>query len=126
MGAIACCNEMSSYKITDLHIYQINRYIKYTNDYQFIPRRSPLGSLSFLNNESNNEKAKILYLKNKKGEFILLSYDIEEQNFEEFKITFPIIKTIEGIGALNINKKLFLFGISPKQQNEGSFLFQII
>ena len=126
MGAIACCNEMSSYKITDLHIYQINRYVKYTNDYQFIPRRSPLGSLSFLNNVSNNNKAKKQYLKNKKGEFILLSYDIEEQNFEEFKITFPIIKTIEGIGALNINKKLFLFGISPKQQNEGSFLFQII
>jgi len=125
MGTIACCNEMSTYKITDLHIYQINRYVKYTNDYQFISRRSPLGTLSFLNEVSNDKKSKKQYLKNKKGEFILLSYDIEEQNFEEFKVTFPIIKTIEGMSELNIDKKLFLCGISPKQQNEGSFLFKI-
>ena len=125
MGTIACCNEMSTYKITDLHIYQINRYVKYTNDYQFISRRSPLGTLSFLNEESNEKNSKKQYLKNKKGEFILLSYDVEEQNFEEFKVTFPIIKTIEGMSELNIDKKLFLCGISPKQQNEGSFLFKI-
>ena len=28
MGAVACCNEMNSYKTENPHIYQINRYIK--------------------------------------------------------------------------------------------------
>ena len=125
MGTVACCNPMNSYKTSDSHIYQINRYVKFTNNYQFIPKRNPLGNLSFLNEKSNNNESKKQYLKNKKGEFILLSYDIEEQIFNEFKVTFPIIKTIEGMSELNIGKKFYLCGTSSKHQNDGSFLFQI-
>ena len=128
MGVIACCQEMNSYKSLNSHIYQINRYVKYTSDYQFVIRRSPLGNLSFLNEKPNNNKSnenKKQFLKNKKGEFVVLSYDVEEQYFQEFKVTFPIIKTIEGMSELNIDKKLYLCGISPKQKDEGSFLFKI-
>ena len=64
-------------------------------------------------------------LKNINGEFQLYSYDIDEERFSKFKIIFPIIKSIEGLSELLIKSNLFLCGISPKQKNEGSFLFKI-
>ena len=48
-----------------------------------------------------------------------------EENFFDIKLIFPIIKTIEGMSELSTNNKFFLCGISPKQKNEGSFLFQV-
>lgn len=81
------------------------------------------------NSINSNEKEKKVKrkqnLKNIKGEFQLYSYDIEEERFYKFKIIFPIIKSIEGLSELLIKSTYFLCGISPKQKNEGSFLFKI-
>ena len=76
-------------------------------------------------NEKEIKYKKKQILKNKNGEFQLLSYDIIEERFSNFKIIFPIIKSIEGLSELYIKNKYFLCGISPKQKNEGSFLFKI-
>lgn len=132
MGTIACCREVHSYKTENSHLYQINRYVKCIHkESQLLPesQRETISSVtSFNSNIKNNFKPKNpkkQYLKNKKGEFQILSYDVEEEYFIEFKVTFPIIRTIEGMSELNLDKKLFLCGISPKQKNEGSFLLQI-
>ena len=85
--------------------------------------------LSSNDSKDSNEKEinfkKKQILKNKNGVFQLLSYDIIEERFSTFKIIFPIIKSIEGLSELYIKNKYFLCGISPKQKNEGSFLFKI-
>ena len=132
MGNIACCREMHPYKTENSHIYQINRYVKCIHkESQLLPesQRETISSITSTNNNTkNNLKPKTQrrqYLKNKKGEFKILSYDVEEEDFIEFIVTFPIIRTIEGMSELNVDKKLFLCGISPKQKNEGSFLLQI-
>ena len=132
MGTIACCNEIRSYKTENTYIYQINRYVKYNDkDSKLLPdsQRDTISSLSGKDNEEKNnikkKNSKKQYLKNKNGDFLILSYDVEEEYFLEYKITIPIIRTIEGMSELNINKKLILCGISPKQKNEGSFLFKI-
>ena len=132
MGTIACCNETRSYKTENTYIYQINRYVKCNDkDSQILPdsQRDTISSISSkINEEQNNIKKKSVkkqYLKNKNGDFLILSYDVDEEYFLEYKITLPIIRTIEGMSELNINKKLILCGISPKQKNEGSFLLKI-
>ena len=129
---IVCCNERNSYKHDNSHIYQINRYVKCTKkDPQLLPESqrdtvsSSLSTNSNINNNSNQVNQKKQYLKNKNGEFQILNYDIDEEYFMELRIVFPIIRTIEGMSELNMDKKLFLCGISPKQKNEGSFLLQI-
>ena len=78
-----------------------------------------------INISVKEKKIKKQNLKNINGEFQLYSYDIEEDRFSKFKIIFPIIKSIEGFSELLIKSNLFLCGISPKQKNEGSFLFKI-
>ena len=132
MGTIACCREMTSFKMENSHIYQINRYVKCSQkDFQILPesQRDTVSTISSTNNNTNtitkpiNHKKQ--YLKNKNGEFIILSYDVEEEYFLELKVSFPIIRTIEGMNELNMGNKLFLCGISPKQKNEGSFLLQV-
>ena len=74
-------------------------------------------------NELKNKRKQTL--RNKNGEFQLLSYDIEEEKFSKFNIIFPIIKSIEGLSELYVNQNFYLCGVSPKQKNEGSFLFKI-
>ena len=129
---IVCCNERNSYKHDNSHIYQINRYVKCTKkDPQLLPESqrdtvsSSISTNSNINNNSNPVNNKKQYLKNKTGEFQILNYDIDEEYFIELRVVFPIIRTIEGMSELNMDKKLFLCGISPKQKNEGSFLLQI-
>ena len=78
-----------------------------------------------IDSKSNKNNIKRKTLKNKNGEFQLLSYDIEHEAFSTFKIIFPIIKSIEGLSELTINNNFYLCGISPKQKNEGSYLFKI-
>ena len=132
MGTIGCCSENRSYKFESPHIYQINRYAKFTlKDAQLSSesQKETTTSITYENKKSINAfqspNHKKQFLKNKNGEFQILSYDCEEEYFLDYKVTFPIIKTIEGMSELNIDKKLFLCGISPKQKNEGSFLLRI-
>lgn len=126
MGAVACCNEMNSYKTENPHIYQINRYIKCSHkEEQILTDSQRETNTTLVSNDIKTKKYKKQYLKNKNGEFMLLSYDVEEELFVEFYIKFPIIKSIEGMSELTIDKKVYLCGISPKQKDQGSFLFQI-
>ena len=76
-------------------------------------------------NSIDNSFKRKQFLKNKNGKFQLYSYDIEEENFLKFLVTFPIIKTIEGLSELTINSNFYLCGISPKQKDEGSYLFKV-
>ena len=145
MGVILCCGESKIYHSDNLHLYQINRYhSENTKSPKIDITEQPLlpevqkGSEipeelltknSTINSECLNldpkSKNKKKNLKNKNGEFQLLSYDIEHEAFATFKIIFPIIKSIEGLSELTINKNFYLCGISPKQKNEGSYLFKI-
>ena len=147
MGTAVCCGA-SGYISKNLHIYQINRYYSDFDTSLISESRNEsealVGSLKRDSNittntnseevgenskKSNNLENGLLTkkqtLKNQKGEFQLLSYDIEEERFMKFKIIFPIIKSIEGLNELCIKSKFYLCGVSPKQKNEGSFLFEI-
>ena len=149
MGTAVCCGTRG-YISQNLHIYQINRYYNDSDTSLISETRNesePLvGSLIrdsniTTNTNTNSEEVgenskkdnkpknelltKKQTLKNEKGEYQLLSYDIEEERFMKFKIIFPIIKSIEGLNELCIKSKFYLCGISPKQKNEGSFLFEI-
>ena len=81
--------------------------------------------ISVNENSIDNSFKRKQFLKNKNGKFQLYSYDIEEENFLKFLVTFPIIKTIEGLSELTINSNFYLCGISPKQKDEGSYLFKV-
>ena len=144
MGTIACCSESKRYNSLNLHVYQINRY---NSDFDAPLSKSHTEAETLesnrptkLNTEEDltedlkkNYKLKqndTMYskkptLRSQKGEFQLLSYDIEEERFMKYKVIFPIIKSIEGLNELFINSQLYLCGISPKQKNEGSYLFEI-
>jgi len=147
MGTAVCCGARG-YISKNLHIYQINRYYSDFDTSLISESRNEsealVGSLkrdSNITTNANSEEVgenskknnnlenglltKKQTLKNQKGEFQLLSYDIEEERFMKFKIIFPIIKSIEGLNELCIKSKFYLCGVSPKQKNEGSFLFEI-
>jgi len=145
MGTIVCCGESNKYKSSNLHLYQINRYYSENSIAPKIDMSSqPLYPESQRNSEisdtliknstegseimgidPNSNNIKKQYLKNKNGEFQLLCYDIVQETFTDFKIIFPIIKSIEGLSELTIKSNFYLCGISSKQKNEGSFLFKI-
>ena len=155
MGAVVCCSETKSLKSNNLRIYQINRYYSTENNNNIIyepllpvemrePDKKestindsslvldhstselPIKEENSINNFNNrNIGKKRQCLKNENGEFRLLSYDIEDENYKNYKIIFPIIKNIEGLSELIIKTDLYLCGISSKQNNEGSFLFKI-
>ena len=94
MGAVACCNEMNSYKTENPHIYQINRYIKCSHkEEQILTDSQRETNTTLISNDIKTKKYKKQYLRNKNGEFMLLSYDVEEELFVEFYIKFPIIKS---------------------------------
>lgn len=133
MGAVACCNPINPYEKENTYIYQINRYNKcIQQDSSILPesKREIISSKSStitntnstFHSKYNNKKQ---YLRNKNGEFILLSYEIKKEYFFEIKVIFPIIRTIEGMSELNMGNKIILCGIPPKQKDEGSFLLQI-
>ena len=147
MGIILCCGESQIYHSNNLHLYQINRY--HSEDTktpkldiveqpllpdnqkeseipgELLSKNSTITSeclnIDIKSNKNNIKKN----LKNKNGEFQLLSYNIEHEAFTTSKIIFPIIKSIEGLSELTIKQNLFLCGISPKQKNEGSYLFKV-
>jgi hypothetical protein len=150
MGTIICCGESKVYNTQNVHIYQINRYnldykttiasesrdeaevlVTETDHSSRINTEDKINEDSRKNNNNNIKKSntsvysKKQTLKNKDGEFQLLSYDIEEERFMKFKVIFPIIKSIEGLNELSIDSKFYLCGISPKKKNEGSFLFEV-
>ena len=128
MGAMTCCVGMRPIKSENNLLYQINRYVKSDQkNTQFIndSQRDNQLSKSPKNNQLKNSTNKKQFLKNKKGEFVLLIYDPEEDCYQELKVNLPVIKNIEGMSELNMDKNLFLCGISPKQENEGSFLLRI-
>lgn len=77
-----------------------------------------------INSKRGNSKLKPI-LKNDNGEFQLLSYDLGNERFSKFKVIFRITKSIEGLSELCIKSNFYLCGISPKKQNEGSYLFKI-
>ena len=76
------------------------------------------------NSDSNDNSKKRQFLKNKKGSFQLLSFDVDQEENIQLKIIFPIIKSIEGLSELTIKSNFYLCGISPKQKDEGSYLFK--
>ena len=145
MGTIACCRESKRYNSQNICICQINRYNSDYDDSLFLESHTETEALitnrsstlkieeNMPEDSKNNNNLKLkgtIYskkptLKNQKGEFQLLSYDIEEERFKKFKVIFPIIKSIEGLNELFVNSKLYLCGISSKQKNEGSYLFEI-
>ena len=125
---IACCVDMGSHNLENSSLYQINRYAKCDSKKdQILPEsnRESHISISSKNNPLKNSFNKKQYLKNKKGEFLIFGYDAVDEYYQEIKVTLPIIKTIEGMSELNMDRNLFLCGISPKQKNEGSFLLKI-
>lgn len=129
MGTMVCCAEMNPYNSGNSHIFQINRYFKPSSQKtsELLPdsQKETMTSTSTINTNPQEQQKKRQTLKNKNGEYQLLSYDPLEENFFDIKLIFPIIKTIEGMSELSTNNKFFLCGISPKQKNEGSFLFQV-
>ena len=126
MGTMVCCAEMNSNNFSNSHIFQINRYYKPSQKASQLLRETQKETqTSTSSSDTMISSKKKQFLKNKNGEFQLLSYDVLEETLHELKIIFPIIKTIEGMSELSTDKKFFLCGISPKQKNEGSFLFQI-
>ena len=140
MGAFVCCGESHLYKSSNLHLFQINRYYSektLTNKMDIkspiMPesQRQSLVSTDTINNNSKISSTNIINsrkktLKNQNGEFELLSYDIDQGISHEYKIIFPIIKSIEGLSEITIKEEdFYLCGISSKQNNEGSFLFKI-
>lgn len=76
------------------------------------------------NLDSDENSKKRTFLKSKKGSFQLYSYDIDQEENIKLKIIFPIIKSIEGLSELTIKSNFYLCGISPKQKDEGSYLFK--
>lgn len=152
MGTAVCCAEPRGYKSNNLHLYQMNRYYSesestlnkdimnpITNLYEPPLKTTETNNLEqkHLNSSLSEQESKInlshsvpplkrkKFLKNEKGEFNLISYDIEEERLASFKVIFPVIKTIEGLSELSIKSNFYLCGICPKQKNEGSYLFQV-
>lgn len=151
MGTTICCAEPKGYKSNNLHLYQINRYhpksqpfptiedminpntnlyeepSKTTeiNNSDNIDQEIPISEKETNNNFNGLNFKRKKFLQNEKGEFNLLSYDIEDERFYIFKVAFPVIKTIEGLSEVSIKSNFYLCGISSKQKNEGSYLFQV-
>lgn len=75
------------------------------------------------NNQKDNDNKNEITLNN--GEYILLSYDIENNQFFKNKIRIPIITSLNGLSELNLNSRLYLCGTKSTGKEASSYLFEI-
>jgi hypothetical protein len=59
------------------------------------------------------------------GQYLLLSYDVEENTLMNYIIKIPIITSLNGLSELNLNSKLYLCGTPSISRDASSYLFQI-
>ena len=112
MGNIKCCVDEKINLDDSKKLFQIDR-TKETNKNND-------------NNSSNKEEDSNNNIKLRSGEYLLLSYDVEENVLMKYIIKIPIITSLNGLSELNLNSKLYLCGTPSTSQDANSYLFQII
>ena len=60
-----------------------------------------------------------------KGQYEVLSYDIEDNTLFQYYIRIPVITSLKGLSELNLNSKLYLCGTPYEEDDVSSYLFQI-